>query len=228
MDPRDFGQHLDSVRRRMTAAAGRAARDPSTLTLVAVTKGHDFSVMELALDHGLFDLGENRVQEALPKLERLGDREARVHLIGQLQTNKVNKVVGRFASIMGVDRPDLLERIDRRARSIGVEQSAWIQVNCSGEDQKAGCDPADAKELIGRALDAAGVRLVGLMTMARAGDDESGLRRTFAGLRDLRDRELPGGSLSMGMSDDFEVAIEEGATHVRLGTVLFGPRGPRP
>ena len=105
----DFAARLAETRDRVSAAALRSGRDPAGITIIAVTKGHDFSAMTTALDHGLTELGENRVQDALPKLDRLADRPAAVHLIGQLQTNKVNKVVGRFASIMAVDRPELLQ-----------------------------------------------------------------------------------------------------------------------
>lgn len=223
----DFEARLAGVRQRIEEAATRAGRAPGDVTLVAVTKGHDFGAMTTALDHGLLDLGENRVQEALPKLERLGDRPARVHLIGQLQTNKVNKAVGRFASIMSVDRGDLLARIQRRAEETGSVQAVWIQVNTSGEEQKAGCDPEHAPALIESAAEDPAVELLGLMTMGRFDADEPELRRGFEALRRIRDRRCPGTGLSMGMSGDFEIAIEEGATHVRIGTTLFGPRPTR-
>jgi uncharacterized pyridoxal phosphate-containing UPF0001 family protein len=139
----------------------------------------------------------------------------------------VNKVVGRFASIMSVDRKDLLDRIVRRAAEIGQVQPVFVQVNTSGEEQKAGCAPDDARKLVEAAAQAGSVELLGLMTMGRAGAAEPELRGSFARLRALRDELLPGGGLSMGMSGDFEIAIEEGATCVRLGTTLFGPRPVR-
>jgi pyridoxal phosphate enzyme (YggS family) len=224
----DFAARLAETRDRVSAAALRSGRDPAGITIIAVTKGHDFSAMTTALDHGLTELGENRVQDALPKLDRLADRPAAVHLIGQLQTNKVNKVVGRFASIMAVDRADLLDRLGRRATELATVQPVWIQVNTSGEEQKGGCSPDDTVALIEAVENTASLDLRGLMTMGRAGADEPALRRGFAVLREIRDRNCPGGSLSMGMSGDFEIAVEEGASHLRLGTTLFGPRPSRP
>jgi len=224
----DFVARLETAREKVASAAKRAGRDPGEVTLIAVTKGHDFSAMTTALSHGVFELGENRVQEALPKLDRLDEPAARVHLIGQLQTNKVNKVVGRFASIMGVDRDELLSRIARRAVEIDCVQPVWIQVNTSDEHQKAGCAPGDCVSLVETAVAESSLEIRGLMTMGRADAPADELRRSFSLLRDLRDRHFPEGSLSMGMSGDFEIAVEEGATHVRLGTTLFGPRPPRP
>ena len=224
----DFAERLADTRERVARAAGRAGRDADDVALIAVTKGHDFAAMTTALAHGVLDLGENRVQEALPKLDQLDESAARVHLIGQLQTNKVNKVVGRFASIMGVDRDDLLSRIAKRAKEIDVVQPVWIQVNTSGEGQKAGCSPESTAALVGAAEREPGLELRGLMTMGRADAPETELRTGFSKLRELRDLLCPGGALSMGMSGDFEIAVEEGSTHLRVGTVLFGPRPPRP
>lgn len=224
----DFGDRLERVRETIASACDRAGRPADDVTIVAVTKGHPFEAMTVARAHGLVDLGENRVQDALPKLDRI-DADARVHLIGQLQTNKVNKVVGRFASIMGVDRDELLEKIAGRAERTDVVQPIWIQVNASGEEQKGGCAPEATADLWAEALETASVQPRGLMTMARFGADESELRTTFARLRHLgealrtRDGDAP--DLSMGMTEDYAIAVEEGATHVRLGTVLFGPRG---
>lgn len=227
MDFPELARHLERARQRIAAAAGRAGRDPDSITLIAVTKGHPVSAMLEALDQGVMDLGENRIQDALPKLEQLEGTPARVHLIGQLQTNKVNKAVGRFASILSVDRMDLLTKIARRAAELELVQPVWVQVNTSGEARKAGCAPPEAAELVDAAGAADSLELRGLMTMAALGAEEAGLRRGFAGLRALRDRLCPGLGLSMGMSGDFEVAVEEGATCVRLGTTLFGPRAPR-
>ena len=223
----DFATRLAGTRDRVSAAALRCGRDPAGITIIAVTKGHDFCAMTTALEHGLIELGENRVQDALPKLDLLGERSAAVHLIGRLQTNKVNKVVGRFASIMAVDRPELVDRLVRRAAELEIIQPVWIQVNTSGESQKGGCEPDDTATLIESVERAGSLDLCGLMTMGRAGADEAALRRGFEILRELRDRLCAGASLSMGMSGDFEVAVEEGATHLRLGTTLFGPRPAR-
>ena len=224
MDFPDLAGRLADARERIGAAAHRAGRDPGGVTIVAVTKTHPVTAMLEALDQGLVDLGESRVQEALPKLDRVAGTVARVHLIGQLQTNKVNKAVGRFASIMSVDRPELLEKIARRADDLEVVQPVWIQVNTSGEEQKAGCAPGAADELVAEAASSDRLELRGLMTMGALEASESDLRRGFAELRGLRDRLCPGSGLSMGMSGDFELAVEEGATCVRLGTTLFGPR----
>lgn len=223
----DFGERLDRVRAEIDAACARAGRDPNDVTIVAVTKGHPFEAMEVARAHGMTDLGENRIQDALPKLERIDDG-ARVHLIGQLQTNKVNKAVGAFASIMGVDRDDLLHKINRRAATLEVVQPIWVQVNASDEAQKGGCAREATADLWNAAVEATSVNPRGLMTMARFGADEAELRTTFARLRkladDLRPRDGTAVELSMGMSGDYVFAIEEGATAVRLGTTLFGPR----
>ena len=223
----DFGERLERVREAVGDACARSGRDASDVTIVAVTKGHPFEAMTTARAHDLVDLGENRIQDALPKLERIDD-DARVHLIGQLQTNKVNKAVGAFASIMGVDRDDLFDKIVRRAATLETVQPIWIQVNASDEPQKGGCAPEATADLWHRALAAPSVEPLGLMTMARFGAEESELRATFARCRaladDLRTRDGAPLALSMGMSGDYELAIEEGATHVRLGTSLFGPR----
>ena len=223
----DFGTNLERVRARIADACARSGRSPDEVTLVAVTKGHPFEAMQVAREHGLVDLGENRVQDALPKLERI-DADARVHLIGSLQKNKVNKAVGAFASIMSVDRDDLLARIARRAETVDVVQPVWIQVNASDEEQKGGCAPEHTHELWAAALGNERTPPLGLMTMARFGADEPELRATFGRLRtlatDLHDPHGRPARLSMGMTEDFEIAVEEGATHLRLGTVLFGPR----
>lgn len=223
----DFPERLARVREDVDAACARAGRAPDEVTIVAVTKGHPFEAMSTARAHGLVDLGENRIQDALPKLARI-DAGARVHLIGQLQTNKVNKAVGAFASIMGVDRDDLFEKIVRRAATLEIVQPLWIQVNASDESQKGGCAPEAAPDLWGRALAASSVEPLGLMTMARFDAGEAELRATFARLRrlgeTLRTRDGGAVALSMGMSGDYALAVEEGATHVRVGTALFGPR----
>jgi PLP dependent protein len=224
----DFADRLRAVRARIARAAERTGREGRDVTLVAVTKSHPVEAMLTAIAHGVVDLGENRVQEALPKLDRLGDR-THVHLIGRLQTNKVNKAVGRFASIMTVDRDDLLERLAHRAQELDLVQPMWVQVNASDEEQKGGCVPEHAARLWERALAARSLQPVGLMTMARYGAPEPELRRTFARLREIA-RDLGPASgldrveLSMGMSDDDEIAEEEGATFVRVGTALFGER----
>jgi hypothetical protein len=222
-----LNERLASIRERIASACARAGRDLSEITLIAVTKRHPVAVLEEVLAAGVADLGENRVQELLEKLPALETR-ARFHLIGQLQNNKVNKVVGRVAAIHSVDRPELMTRIERRAAELCVHQRIFVQVNVSGEEQKGGCAPDDARPLWDIALTAEHVEPLGLMTMAAEGLDEASTRRQFACLRELGDSlPRPGGltlAFSMGMSADFEWALAEGATHLRLGTVLVGPR----
>lgn len=218
--------NLARVQDRIAEACAQANRDPADIHILAVTKRHPISVLEQALACGLTDLAENRVQEALPKCAALPD--ARIHLIGQLQSNKVNKAVGVFASIASIDRVDLLEKVARRATDQGIAQPIWIQVNATGEPQKGGVGMDAAADLWARARELPGVRPQGVMAMGRAGDPEAALRATFAGVRQLAadwtTSEGTPAALSLGMSDDFPLAVLEGATHLRLGTVLFGPR----
>jgi pyridoxal phosphate enzyme (YggS family) len=222
-----FRERLGAIRARVAAACARGGRDARTITIIAVTKRHSADVLEEVLAAGVMDLGENRVQELLEKLPAFETR-ARFHLIGQLQNNKVNKVVGRVAAIHSVDRIELLNRIERRAAELCLHQRIFLQVNVSDEAQKGGCAPDDARGLWDSALVAEHVEPIGLMTMAAEGLGEASTRRQFARLRQLgsgllrRDGQPP--ALSMGMSADFEWALAEGATHLRLGTVLVGPR----
>ena len=197
------------------------------VTIVAVTKTHGPDAVRAAVEAGLGAVGENRVQEALGKQEALAGFPVDWHLIGSLQKNKARQVVGRFALIHSVDRLDLAQELSRRAPA-GLRQPILIQVNCSGEPQKGGVEPEHLAELLPQvgALPALEVR--GLMTMAELTDDEARQRAAFRVLRELRDGmtgrgfQLP--ELSMGMSGDYLVAVEEGATMVRLGTLLFGER----
>lgn len=222
-----LADRLHRVRDRIGGACARAGRDPAQVTIIAVTKRHPLPTLQQLLDAGLPDLGENRVQEGLQKLPGLPDH-ARVHLIGQLQSNKVNKAVGAFASIQSVDRGSLLRRIDRRAQELGVVQPVWIQANISGEEQKGGCGLERLGELWAQALEAPGVEPLGTMAMAEDSPDEARVRGQFARLREasagLRRADGAPARLSMGMSGDFEWALLEGATDLRLGTVLLGPR----
>jgi len=197
------------------------------VTIIAVTKGHGADAVRAAARAALTAVGENRVQEALAKQDECGDVTIAWHLIGTLQRNKVRQVVGRFAMLHAVDRIELADELQRRIGS-GAAQPVLIQVNCSGEAQKGGVEPAALGTLLDaiRSLDRLSVR--GLMTMAALTDDRDEQRRSFAMLRRLRDDQRQRGhdlpDLSMGMSGDYPVAVEEGATMVRLGTVLFGAR----
>jgi pyridoxal phosphate enzyme (YggS family) len=196
--------------------------------IVAVTKSHGPEAVRAALAAGLTDVGENRVQEALQKQEALPGVAVAWHLIGTLQRNKARHAAGRFALIHSVDRADLAAELDRRV-SPGARQAVLVQVNCSDEPQKGGVEP----EALPALLDGLGglerLELRGLMTMSALTDDVAEQRRAFRRLRELRDAAEAAGhrlpELSMGMSGDYPVAVEEGATMIRLGTVLFGERG---
>jgi len=198
------------------------------VTIVAVTKTHGPDAVRAAVQAGLTAVGENRVQEALSKQEALAGFQVDWHLIGTLQKNKAKQVVGRFALIHSVDRLDLAQELARRAPA-GIRQAILIQVNCSGEPQKGGVEPEHLGELLPQVTALPALEVRGLMTMAELTEDEARQRSAFRMLRELRDRAAARGvalpELSMGMSGDYLVAVEEGATMVRLGTLLFGERG---
>ena len=194
--------------------------------VVAVTKTHGPEAVRAAVAAGLADVGENRVQEALRKQEALADVPVAWHLIGTLQRNKARQAAGRFALIHSVDRADLAAELERRV-SAG-RQSVLVQVNCSDEPQKGGVEPAELPALLDAVAGSEHLLVTGLMTMSALTDDQAEQRRAFRRLRELRDQaerqghRLP--ELSMGMSGDYPVAVEEGATMIRLGTILFGER----
>jgi pyridoxal phosphate enzyme (YggS family) len=197
--------------------------------IVAVTKGHPVQAVSAAHRAGLLDVGENRVQEALDKQDAAAGIPVTWHLIGHLQTNKAKHVPGRFGWVHSVDSVRVAEALDRAAVSAGAGPlKVLIQVNVAGETQKSGCDPAAAGEIVGRVGELPGLEAVGLMAMAPLTDDERVQRRVFGDLRRLRESlegsgcRLP--ELSMGMSGDYPAAVAEGATMLRLGTVLFGER----
>jgi pyridoxal phosphate enzyme (YggS family) len=218
---------LALVRDRVRAAAERAGRSPADVTLVAVSKTFPIDVLKMALEAGATDLGENRAQELKEKVAALGDT-ARWHFIGPLQTNKVRIVVGGASLIHSVDRVELAEAISRRAVAMDMVQDVLIEVNLSGESAKHGTRAGDAVELARTVQSLGGVSVGGLMTMAPFSDDPETSRPYFRQLAQLRDEVaevVPGASgLSMGMSRDFEVGIEEGATIVRVGEAIFGAR----
>jgi len=198
------------------------------VTIVAVTKTHGPDAVRAALGAGLPDVGENRVQEALAKQEECAELPVRWHLIGTLQKNKARHAIGRFALIHSVDREDLAAELSRRAGGASC-QPVLIQVNCSAEPQKGGVEPGELRRLLDRCAELPGIEVRGLMTMAALADDPETQRPVFRRLRELRDETATAGlqlpELSMGMSGDYLVAVEEGATMVRLGTLLFGERG---
>ncbi|HEY6208437.1 MAG TPA: YggS family pyridoxal phosphate-dependent enzyme [Gemmatimonadales bacterium] len=226
----DFGAlperlaHVRAEIARRQAAAGWS----HPVTIVAVTKGFGLEAVDAALAAGVTDLGENRVQEALAKIDTPAGRRATWHLIGHLQRNKAKDVPGRFALVHSLDSAALAEELERRAATHGATVRALLQVNVAGETQKSGCAPAEAAALAKRVAGLPHLALEGLMTIAPLTDDEAAQRRTFRGLRELRDALKEDGlwlpTLSMGMSGDYGVAVEEGATVIRVGTALFGPR----
>jgi len=219
--------NLASVQRAITEASRRSGREPGDVTLVAVTKTWPASVILEVIAAGATDFGENRAQEFKEKVTLLGDR-ARWHFIGHLQTNKARHVVGFCELIHSVDRPGLAESIARRATVAGAEQDVLIEVNVAGDPNKHGVEPARAVALALEVQELEGVRVRGLMTIPPYVEDPELSRPHYKDLAALSAQlvaELPdAGALSMGMSQDFEVAIEEGATIVRVGTAIFGSR----
>lgn len=195
--------------------------------IVAITKTHGPEAVRAAAAAGLADVGENRVQEALEKQAALAGVPIAWHLVGTLQRNKARHAVGRFALIHSLDRADLAAELDRRV-SPGQRQAVLVQVNCSDEPQKGGVEPAGLPLLLDALRGFGRLEVRGLMTMSALTEDAAEQRRAFRRLRELRDaaegegHRLP--ELSMGMSGDYPVAVEEGATMIRLGTVLFGER----
>ena len=197
------------------------------VTVVAVTKTHGPDAVRAAAAAGIRAVGENRVQEALAKMALVPEVPVEWHLIGSLQRNKVRQVIGRFALVHSLDRLELAEEFARRLPA-AVRQRVLVEVNCSGEAQKAGVDPDRLPALLEDLTRFDGLEVGGLMTMAPFTADAAVQRRVFRQLRELRDQaerrghRLP--ELSMGMSGDYPVAVEEGATMIRLGTILFGER----
>jgi hypothetical protein len=218
----------EAVRARIVAACERSGRDPAEVTLVAVSKTHPATDVVAAFEAGLTDFGENRVQEGVAKFaevaQLLGGRYSGLvpHLIGHLQTNKVRAALGSFAILHAVDSERLLRAIDAAATTA---VRVFIEVNVSGEPTKFGVVPGALRALVETASGLPRIRLEGLMTVAPLSADPEQVRPIFRALRSLAvEHGLL--SLSMGMTDDFEVAIEEGATHVRVGRAIFGERLP--
>lgn len=213
--------------REVVAGAQHDAGLSTPVRIVAVTKTHGPEAVRAAVAAGLDAVGENRVQEAREKQDACADLAVEWHLIGSLQRNKARHAVGRFALIHAVDRLDLAQELDRRVAP-GEQQGVLVQVNCSGEPQKGGVDPEALAALLEGMRGCTNLDLRGLMTMAALDAPEAEQRRTFAALRAMRDAMSREGhtldELSMGMSDDYAAAVREGATLLRLGTVLFGRR----
>lgn len=224
----DLAARVREIRERIDAAR-TAGGWSHPVRIIAVTKTHGPEAVEAAVRAGLDAVGENRVQEALAKQEALPHLSVEWHLIGSLQTNKAKQVVGRFALIHSVDRLELAQALDRRAAALGVRQPVLVQVNGSREPQKGGVEPEALPGLLDQLRACPHLEVRGLMTMAALSDDPTVQRSAFALVRGLRDAAVREGhvlpELSMGMSGDYAVAVEEGATMVRLGSVLFGERG---
>jgi pyridoxal phosphate enzyme (YggS family) len=217
-----IAEQIESVRRRIAAASERAGRDPSEVLLVGACKGASNEAVGEALAAGLHDFGENFIQEARERIDTLGDKAAGAswHFIGHLQTNKVRDAIDLFAIIQSVDSLRLAEQISRRATN---SSRILLEVNVAGETSKFGLEPAE----VGPAVDAVArlpnIDLMGLMTIAPTADDPEDVRPYFRSLRELATANGLT-QLSMGMTDDFEVAVEEGATIVRVGRAIFGER----
>lgn len=224
----DIAARIAAVEGRITLAAERAGRDPSEITLVGVSKTVGRADVDAAYAAGMRHFGENRIQDALVKFEDSPD-DLVLHLIGSLQTNKVRHAVGRFQLIHSVDRLSLVDALQARCEAASVTQPILLQVNVAREEQKHGCDPDDAAAMVEAVLARKNLELRGLMTMAPLTATPEEARPVFAELRQLRDRlkrDFSGSNLadlSMGMTNDYEAAVEEGATIVRVGRAIFAP-----
>jgi pyridoxal phosphate enzyme (YggS family) len=224
-------QRLARIRERIANAAGRAGRKPDDIRLIAVSKTHPIEAVRAAADAGQVDFGENKVQEALQKIAQSADTRLRWHLIGHLQSNKARKAAATVGAIHAIDSVELLRRVDQAAAEAGRTVDVLIQVDLALEDTKHGV-PVDALPAIVKAAEGCtAARLTGLMLLPPLADNPEDARPWFRRLRGLRDQLVDAGTaadrlreLSMGMSHDFEVAIAEGATMVRVGTAIFGER----
>jgi len=223
-----LSERIQDVTRRIAGAEERSGRAPGSVRLIAVTKGVPGDVVRDALAAGLTEFGENRVQEAESKILPVGPG-ARWHLIGHLQSNKAKRAVSLFEEIHSIDSVPLAEEVGRRGIAAGRVVPCFAEVNTSGDATKHGVSPAGTLDLLGRLAEAPGLVVRGLMTIGPLAGGAEGARASFRMLRRLRDEAVRAGvvaedaGLSMGMSGDFEIAIEEGATVVRVGSALFGP-----
>lgn len=223
----DLADRVREVRERIDAARQRGGHNQS-VTIVAVTKTHGPDALQAAWDAGLRDVGENKVQEALNKMDAF-QLPLRWHLIGHLQRNKV-KHLTRFHVLHSLDRPELADSVNALGEQVGRDFDVFVQVNVAGEETKGGFEPSQLAAAAGHIAALPRLRVRGVMTMAPMGASPAALRRIFATARETRAVLQRAGhsqavELSIGMSDDYEIAVEEGATCVRLGTVLFGARG---
>jgi len=230
IDPSALRARLADVRARIESAAGRAGRDPAAVRLIAVSKTFPADCVRAAAAAGQMDFGENKVQEALQKIDLTSDLAVRWHLIGHLQSNKAKKV-GRFDVVHSIDDAALVGKVDEAARAAGRTIELLVQVDLAGEATKHGAREDELASIFDAGRAARAVTITGLMILPPAVEDPEAARPYFRALRRVRDRLLARGvdpsmvrELSMGMSHDFEVAVEEGATLVRVGTAIFGRR----
>lgn len=228
-----IAERIAAVRERVQRAAARSGRDPADVTVVAVSKNHPSTAVRTALAAGLADFGENRVQEAEAKAVALADCRERLrwHFIGHLQSNKARRVLAFAELIHSVDEVELAERLDRVAGEQSRVMRVLVQVDLAGEATKSGVPAARLREILGRMRPLPHLCVEGLMLLPPYEEDAERVRPLFRRLRELRDDALAagllaGGELSMGMSHDLDVAVEEGATLVRVGTAIFGERAP--
>ena len=227
----DIAERLAAIRNRIDNAARGAGRDPASVRLIAVSKTFPISAVREAYAAGQRDFGENRVQEALQKIAVSTDLSIRWHLIGHLQSNKARKAAPAFAMVQSVDSTELLQKLDAAAEEAGRSLELLIQVDLAGEATKHGARPEEVPRLFEAAAACRAARVVGLMTLPPVPETPEEARPWFRRLRELRDQWQAAGvpasmlrELSMGMSGDFEVAVQEGATLVRVGTAIFGSR----
>lgn len=224
-------ENLARIRARIADAAGRAGRTPDDVRLIAVSKTHPIEAVRAAADAGQIDFGENKVQEALQKIAQSAEMGLRWHIIGHLQSNKARKAASVAGAIHTIDSIDLLKRVDQGAADAGHTVEVLIQVDLALEDTKYGAPVADVPAIVKASEGCTAARLAGLMLLPPLADNPEDARPWFRRLRALRDELVDAGvaadrlrELSMGMSHDFEVAIAEGATMVRVGTAIFGER----
>jgi pyridoxal phosphate enzyme (YggS family) len=226
-----IARNLQIVRSRLDAAARRAGRDPTTVRLIAVSKTFSADAVRAAWSAGQIDFGENKVQEGLQKIEATADIKIRWHLIGHLQSNKAKKAATAFQCIHSIDSIELLRKIDAAAADADAAPEILVQVDLAGETTKFGAAADVARRIVDTTDSLRAARMTGLMLIPPWNEDQEQTRPWFVRLRELRDQWVAEGisatslaQLSMGMSHDFEAAIEEGATMVRIGTAIFGKR----
>lgn len=229
VDAHQIAANVERLRARVADVAETHGRSPADITVIAVSKTHPREAIDAAWSAGVRDFGESRVQELREKIREPMPDGSRLHLIGQLQTNKVRDALRLVDVVHAVDRERLVDVLAREAERIALRLDVLLQVNIAREAQKGGCTPDDAGEILALIKAHSSLNAAGLMTIAPNVDDPEDTRPTFRALRLLRDRlatpDVPLTMLSMGMSNDFPAAIAEGATHIRVGSAIFGSRG---